>query len=231
MNLVKHTFQNMEVVEVPGEKGHGGVLLFHGFGADAYDLLSLSQMQLGEMKPSWFFPNGPLSIQIAPGYFGRAWFPIDFDVLEKVRYENNFDCLVDAFPKELTTIQSSISQMIKDLEIPSHQLFIGGFSQGAVLATEIALSNPENMAGLIVLSGTLIREKHWEQLTHLHHGLPFFQTHGKNDPLLPYSLAEKLEHLFIKGGLKGRLHGFSGGHEIPQVSLNHLQHFLKTHLG
>ena len=107
-------------------------------------------------------------------------------------------------------------------------MILGGFSQGAVVATEMALQAKKNIAGLMILSGTLINEKAWSSLCTSKKGLPFFQSHGKSDPLLPYKRAERLESILEKGGLVGSLNGFSGGHEIPPATLEQMRSFLNS---
>lgn len=120
--------------------------------------------------------------------------------------------------------------LIAELDIPLSKLFLGGFSQGAILATEIALNAVEKPAGLVILSGTLINEKNWNHLAHLRAGMPFFQSHGERDPLLPLERAKALEQLLQKGGLKGKLSTFPGGHEIPPKILGELKGFFEARL-
>lgn len=210
----------LEVLSVRGDPGGASIMLFHGFGADALDLLSLSEISEKKPRPTWYFPTGPLKIPFSPTHIGRAWFPIDFDKLDP----NN---VVAAFPKDLTQIRTLCTQLIAELNIDVSKLFIGGFSQGAVLATEVLLHSFQKMAGLIVLSGTLCNEQSWRKLAHNHAGTPFFQSHGTYDPLLPLKLAQDLEQIFLQGGMVGKLDVFDGGHTIPHSTLAHLRAFLK----
>ncbi len=117
--------------------------------------------------------------------------------------------------------------MIAELHIPLSRLFIGGFSQGGVLAAELVLRAQENSAGLLIFSGTLIHEELWESLAPLHRNLHFFQSHGRYDPLLPLAGAVQLEKVLSKAGCKGHLHVFEGGHEIPLSLIQHIKNFLE----
>ena len=49
------------------------VIFFHGFGADAYDLKSLSEVLSTKNPSRWVFPQGILEVPIGPGWTGRAW--------------------------------------------------------------------------------------------------------------------------------------------------------------
>ncbi len=218
----------LDVLTIEGDPGGVGIVLFHGFGSDASDLLSLSTIFRGTPRPTWFFPNGPIEVSFGGGHTGRAWFPIDFDLLEHALYEKSGTFLDNAYSMELKTARLIVEEFIKDLPIPLSKLFLGGFSQGAMLATEITLHTYENPAGLILLSTTLVNKKNWEKAAHNHAGVKFFQSHGKDDTLLPFNRAQEVETLLIQGGLQGKLHSFSGGHEIPSSVLMELSAFLKT---
>lgn len=214
----------LEVLVVPGDKDGAHIVLFHGFGANGFDLLPLSGTYQERPKPTWYFPTGPLAVEIGVGYEGKAWFPIHFERLKKG------SSAAEAFPTSLESIRVKCEQVIAALEIPLSKLIVGGFSQGAVLATELALHSFQRYAGLVIWSGTLVQPESWSKLAHAQAGLPFFQSHGDNDPLLPLAGAEALATVLQEGGLKGELHAFKGGHEIPQQILRKFASFLAAHL-
>lgn len=221
----------LEVLTIKGDKEGPAFIFFHGFGADAYDLLSLQTVYQSSPRPNWFFPSGSMTVSFAQGYTGKAWFPIDFDLLYKAHQQNQFKLIDQAFPQELSASRKIAEDFIHEIDIPFSKIFLGGFSQGAMLATEIALNAFENPAGLILFSSTLVNKTHWETKAPLRKGLPFFQSHGTEDILLPYSQAKMLENLLIHAGLKGKLHSFHGGHEIPPKILQELSHFLSQVCG
>jgi phospholipase/carboxylesterase len=99
-------------------------------------------------------------------------------------------------------------------------LFLGGFSQGAMLACDVALHTERPLAGLLLLSGTLIARAEWEPRMAARAGLRVLQSHGRYDPLLPFSAAEKLRDLLAGAGLKVGWVPFDGGHEIPPPLLD-----------
>jgi phospholipase/carboxylesterase len=227
----KRKIAGLNVYEVTGDEGAPSIMLLHGFGADALDLLPLSHIHQERPRPTWYFPDGPLPIEIAPGYMGRAWFEISLQLLQDSIAKKRAEDLLHSFPQDLAKYRQPIENLIVELNITLSKLFLGGFSQGAVLATDIALHAFENIAGLIVLSGALVHQEEWKRLAAAHPGLHFFQSHGEKDGVLPFSGAEELEKLFLAEKFNGKLHSFHGSHEIPQNTLNQLAHFLKARIG
>jgi phospholipase/carboxylesterase len=70
-----------------------------------------------------------------------------------------------------------------------------------MLATEIMLHHPAYLKGLVVFSGTLVNRIGWEQAAANKFAaqskvLPFFQSHGTHDPVLPVQAAHRLHSLF-----------------------------------
>lgn len=228
-HFVKKNLGNLELLEVPGEPGGVNIILFHGFGSDAFDLLSLSKICQKKPRPTWYFPRGPLEIPFSAHYVGRAWFPIDSDALHRALREKRYDEIDQAFPTELSTARMIGERLIGELDIPRSKLILGGFSQGAIFAVDLALHAPDRCAGLLILSGTIMHATGWKQLAHLHAQTPFFQSHGEQDAVLPFEKGIELEKLLIESGWKGKLHRFPGGHEIPHSILIQLHHFLDAY--
>ena len=111
-----------------------------------------------------------------------------------------------------------------------NRLVLGGFSQGAMLSMDVALHSERPLAGLVLLSGTLLNESSRRARINTRKGLPVFQSHGERDPLLPFALAEQLRDLMIEAGLPVTWKMFRGGHEIPQSVLEWLEPFLQEAL-
>ncbi len=72
------------------------------------------------------------------------------------------------------------------------KLVIGGFSQGAMLATDVALRSDIPLAGLCLFSGTLIAEQEWVVSAPNRRGLRVSLSHGQSDAILPFTAAERL---------------------------------------
>lgn len=223
----KKSSAGIDFIEIAGDEGAPTIMLLHGFGADYEDLCSLASSYTGTLRPRWIFPNGPEKAQIGLFSLGRSWFNVNIPLLQKAFKEKDYEAVQNAFPEEISAIRQRLDAFLIELNIAPRNLIIGGFSQGAVLATEVALHAFERPMGLLIFSGTLLHKESWKHLAAQKGSLPFFQSHGENDPLLPIELAAQLEALLLEAGLTGKLHRFAGGHEINQTTLSHLNHFLQ----
>ncbi len=58
-----------------GDGPHPTILMLHGWGASAHDLLGLAPILHGG-RALVLCPQGPLAFQAGPGMVGYGWFPI-----------------------------------------------------------------------------------------------------------------------------------------------------------
>jgi len=216
----------LNVLRIRGREDAPTFILFHGYGASAYDLYPLHQVIQPNVGLNWIFPDGPLEIPIAPGYMGRAWFPIDIEALQKAMMTGNFRDLTHVTPPGLAEAREKAIAMIDALGIPFRDLILGGFSQGAMLSVDIALRHEKNPRGLVILSGTLLNQEIWKELASRKGSLNFFQSHGRQDPILSYQAARDLNELLREAGMVGEFVSFPGGHEIPYEVIDGLNRYI-----
>lgn len=223
---------------VGGTDGDGGgegpiVILMHGFGAPGTDLVPLASELRTRDAVRFLFPAAPLGLE--PGPFdqvGRAWWRIDREALEVAILTRRYEELVRHTPAGLSDARRTVDSLLGQLseELGSNApVFLGGFSQGAMLATDTVLRSDRLFAGLIVLSGALICEMDWSALASSRAGLPVFQSHGQVDPILPFPAAERLRDTLTAGGLSVEFRSFPGGHGIPGEVLRALGSFIDQH--
>ena len=230
-----------------GSDGNGGgdgplVVLFHGFGAPGDDLVSIGQAladvpELRGAKGSelrFLFPHGLHALGAEYGA-GRAWWPIDMMKLQLAMMRGDVRNLAGEVPAGLGRANKAANDLLdtvqKELGVPGERLVIGGFSQGSMIACDVAWRSERKLAGLIVLSGTVLAEVEWLPLLPKRKGLPVFQSHGTVDPVLPYSQAEELHARMTEAGLAVRWAPFRGGHGIPEETLIGMATFLRDVLG
>jgi phospholipase/carboxylesterase len=155
----------------PLYEAKGAVVLLHGRGASAEDILGLA--------PAIGTPN---LAYLAPQAAGHTWYPNSFLA---PREENE---------PYLTSALAKIAYIVNDIEasgISRDRIIIAGFSQGACLSTEFVASNPARYAGLIAFTGGLIGPLKMD----LHHegslsGTPALLLSGDPDPHVPWSRVE-----------------------------------------
>ncbi len=204
------------------------IVLFHGYGADAHDLAPLAESIQTSLSYNWLFPEGFLEIPIDWSSMGRAWWPIDMEELQKSQLTGVPRDLSQIEPKGLTLAYQKASEMLSKLKVPWNKVILGGFSQGAMLATELYLQAPESPMGLIVLSGTCLKINDWKEKAKNRAGKSFFLSHGEHDPILSIKGAQKIETILTQSGMKGRLIRFQGGHEIPMKIITEIGTYLNN---
>jgi phospholipase/carboxylesterase len=218
-----------------GDDREGGgegpaVVLLHGFGAPGNDLVSLSRVIDAPQGTRFVFPEAPLALP--GGGEGRAWWMLDVDRLQRAILSGE-DRDPTEVPEGLVEGRALVDAMLDDLDrsLRPSKIVLGGFSQGAMLSCDVALSTDRPLAGLVMLSGTLIAEARWRPLMPSRRGLPVFQSHGVSDGLLPYALSERLRDALQGAGLSVTWCAFRGGHEIPGSVVDALGPFLRAALG
>ncbi len=204
------------------------IIFFHGYGADANDLFSLGEMISTKKTYNWLFPNGNLEVPIGPAWMGRAWWNIDMMEIQRAAERGETRDFSKDSPKGMDKAYDLAMEMIRQLKVPWNKIILGGFSQGAMLATELYLRAPETPAGLVMMSGTLVNQEKWKPLIPARAGQRFFQSHGQMDQVLGFKQAQQLETLLTQNGMKGTLLGFRGGHEIPGQVLQKIGEYINS---
>lgn len=225
---IEKQYGSLKTLTLEGASGGPCVVLFHGYGADAADLLPLHEIMGLSKDVTWVFPEASMEVIIAPGFYGKAWFQIDNKRLENSIRTGVAVDMSTSTPAGIEGARKAAISLYSDLLKKHSRVVLGGFSQGAMLATEVSLYHPQKPAGLIIMSGTLICKDRWLELASSCAGLKFIQSHGKNDAILGYEFAENLLHLLNDAGLDGEFISFNGGHEIPQKVIERIGKFLSS---
>lgn len=192
--------------------GNPLLLLLHGYGSNEHDLFGLANYL--DDRLTIVAARGPLSI--AGG--GRAWYSLEFT--ERGMRQN----LVEA--------DSSI-RMVRDLiadlraQHAPTRVFIGGFSQGAIMSTSITLSDPSGIAGAVLMSGAILSNASARPGAVLP---PFIQTHGTNDGVIPLARAHELRDQLVKAGATLEYHEYPMAHEINAECLEDVNTWLTAHI-
>ena len=220
---------DLDVIERSAEGASSGpcIIMLHGYGADFRDLAPLAEAIPCPPGTNWLFPNGPLEVPVGPHMSGRAWFPIDMQALEAAMMRGRHRDFSQSVPDGFAEASQLISQLISHLDRPMDQIFLGGFSQGGMIACDVGLCGAESPRGLILLSTTLVARQRWQAALGGHSGLPIFQSHGQSDAILSFQDAQELHHMFEQQGAKAEFHGFDGGHEIPPPLLKEIGRFIQ----
>jgi phospholipase/carboxylesterase len=180
-HLDPHANQPVRHLGAPLGEAKGAVVLLHGRGGSAEDILRLAK---------------PLHREgltyLAPQAVGHTWYPNSF----LAPRESNEPYLTSALRK----IGSVVAE-VQAAGIARDRILIAGFSQGACLATEFVASNPARYAGLIAFTGGLIGPPD----ANLHHegllaGTPALFLSGDPDPHVPWQRVQASASEFERMG-------------------------------
>ena len=193
----------------------GAVVLLHGWGANAQDLMDLAPVLA--LPDHWFFfPNAPIPHPYSSQ--GRMWYDLespDFQGLTESR-----QLLLDW----LQTLPSLTG-------LPPQRIILGGFSQGGAMTLDLGLTLPPTLplGGLLVLSGYLhpqLQALPLEAAT-----LPPIQViHGQRDTVVPIAAARQIQSVILRKGGQVQYQEFDMGHEITPAALAIARNFLTQSL-
>ena len=169
MTFDPHATGRMLHAGVPLAEAIGAVILLHGRGGSAEDILSLAGA-IGDPKLAY----------LAPEAVGQSWYP------------NSFLAPRSTNEPYLSSALARIESVIKLTGMPTEKIVIAGFSQGACLSTEFVASHPARYAGLIAFTGGLIGPP-GQSFAHTGNlaGTPALLLSGDPDPHIPWSRVEE----------------------------------------
>ncbi|EMA63513.1 alpha/beta hydrolase [Halorubrum kocurii] len=151
-----HAGEPLVTAGAPIESADAAVVLVHGRGATARSIVEFGEEIAGDsdtaLSPAAEPPavKGTSSLSLlAPQAAANTWYPNSF-----------LAPVADNEPGRssgLRTVGRAV-QTAADAGIPPERVLLGGFSQGACLASEYVARTPRRYGGLAVLSGGLIGE-------------------------------------------------------------------------
>ncbi|MFM0222350.1 alpha/beta hydrolase [Paraburkholderia dipogonis] len=199
------------------------VILMHGLGADANDFVSLvPELRLNDAPAVRFvFPNAPeIAVTANNGYVMRAWYDI--------RSFQGINERVDEAGIESSC--ATVRQLIEAQNrrgIPTSNIFLAGFSQGAAMTYSAGLTHPETLAGLIVLSGYVPSPGLIDsRLSAANRSTPIFAAHGLYDDVLPIQLGEAARDFAITRGCKVDWSAYPMSHSVCEEEISALRAWL-----
>jgi len=209
-----------------GGKGPPNLVLLHGYGSAAEHWLPYTQTISFPSVGQFLFPQAPEMVARKDGLLdGRAWWRLDLAAHRRVG-KLGVD-LTNEEPRGLERAAKLVRwSLSREGNSEAHPFVLGGFSQGAMVACEVAFASHEPLAALVILSGTPLDRAGWRPRMATRKGMPVFMSHGRADNILPFDLAERLRADLVAAGVDVTFVPFDGGHEIPEVVVTALGEFL-----
>lgn len=172
----------------PVAQADGVVILLHGRGGSAADILTLAEPM-----------NARNLAFLAPEAAGNSWYP------------NSFLAPRESNEPWLNSALNRIATLIGETGLPPERIVLAGFSQGACLASTFVANHPARYAGLIALTGGLVgspgtRFTSSGDLA----GMPALLLSGVPDPHIPWERVEESAAVLTAMGAKVTLRKYPG---------------------
>ena len=192
----------------PSAPARARLVLLHGWGADAGDLMPLGQA-LAEAIATPLELVALQAPQLQTQGSGRQWyglFPADWA----------------AVPDAVERLKQRINNL-GSTEIPLNATVLLGFSQGGAMAMAAGCDLP--LAGLIACSA--YPHPNWQAPVIRP---PVLLLHGRHDEVVPHSAALTLKHVLGQSNQACDLFSFDNGHAIPVEAQAEMKKALKRWL-
>jgi phospholipase/carboxylesterase len=199
--------------QAPRKSGPGKpplLVLLHGYGADEKDLLPM----VVRLDPRLAIASLRAPIRIREGSYSWLSGNSEADLAEARR-----------------AVLESIDQSVTAANADAGRVYVAGFSQGAMLALAIALTEPQKIAGAAVLSGRLaaaVRDRHAP--LDLLRGFPILVAHGTEDRQISIRSARDIRQALAPLSINLEYHEFEIGHSIGDETVRVLEQWLRRQL-
>jgi phospholipase/carboxylesterase len=206
----------------PATQGQGApplLLMFHGIGSSEEDLMGL-EPYLDER-----FTIVSARAPHPYGYGGYAWFEIDWQPtgirIDRQQAATSRDLIV-----------RFIGEAVAAYDADAARVYLLGFSQGAMMSGWVTLTEPELVAGAVLMSGRIPDEVRSqiaapERLA----GKPFLVTHGLMDQVLPIANGRTSRDLLQQLPVELTYREYPMAHEVSAQSLSDVVKWLSARLG
>jgi phospholipase/carboxylesterase len=192
------------------------ILAFHGWGANAFDLLGLAPY-VGDGRFLMLCPQGPMEVPLG-GAVGYGWYPISMGGARPADPD-----VEPAIAAAITFVDEAMARY----PIDARKLILLGFSQGGVMAYNLALRQPERFAALVGISTWFPAELVQKVTNHeALQQLPTLVQHGRADPAIEVAHARQSVEVLRTLKMPLTYREYDCGHEINAQALHDLSNFL-----
>jgi len=194
------------------------LLLLHGVGSNEQDLFGLAEY----LDERFFIVSARAPHTLGQGAYG--WYHVQWTAAGPIGD-------ADEARQSRDSITQFIGELTKQYPVDPQQVYLMGFSQGAILSLYTLLTRPELVAGIVAMSGRLLPEA-WaervsnEQLT----GKPVFAVHGTADQTLPIAEGRAIRDHLQTLPLEFAYREYPMAHQVSQESLADIAQWLTERL-
>jgi phospholipase/carboxylesterase len=198
------------------------LVMLHGIGSHEEDLIQLAPY----LDPRFAVVSLRAPLPLSMG--GFAWFEMTWTE----------EGPVGNIPQARTSLQllsSFLDQVLQEgipnITLDPAQVYLLGFSQGAIMSLSLALTQPEKLAGIVAMSGRLPAEAVAEAAPPEYlQNLSILAVHGTQDAVLPIHCGREIRDHFTRLPLRFTYREYEMGHEVSPQSLLDIQAWLQNTL-
>jgi phospholipase/carboxylesterase len=209
----------LEFLERPaGGEPEGLLVLHHGRGTDATDLLGLADLLDPERRLRVVTPRAPLTLPGSPGYH---WY-----LVPRVGYPDP-----ETFFAARAALAELHDRLWEETGVGPERTVLGGFSMGAVMSYALGLDAERPApAAILAFSGFVPTADGWEPSLADRQGTRAFIAHGRRDPIIGIEFAERARQLLESAGLPVVYRESELGHQIDPGHLREAASWLEETL-
>ncbi len=199
------------------------VVFLHGYGADGADLLGLADPLAPHLPDTVFVaPDAPEPCAGNP--FGRQWFPIPW--LDG----SSAAAAAEGLAQSSADLNAFLDARLAEEGLTAANLALVGFSQGTMMALQVAPRRAEPVAALVGFSGRLLKPE--RLASEARSKPPVLLLHGDADEVVPFGDMALAADALVGAGFETYGHVMKGtGHGIAPDGLSVALSFLKERLG
>lgn len=197
-----------EPQEMAEGKSYPAIFVMHGMGSNEQDLPSILQA----VKQDYFIFSlrGPISQP--PGF--------SFFTIERIGVPHR-----EPFVKIIHDIQEFINEAVEEYPIDANQLYLLGFSQGAILSQSLVTILGNKLAGIVSLSGYLPQIVVQEMQHAPMNNVRILLAHGEQDQVIPYNWSEQSKEFFDEKGAIVQHYPYTSGHFVTPSLVEEIEKY------
>ncbi|MBB4287065.1 alpha/beta hydrolase [Roseospira goensis] len=198
------------------------VVLLHGYGADGSDLIALAP-HLAPVLPdaAFFAPHAPEPCEVMP--VGRQWFSFtayDPDLWRRdaANLTAALDVMAAGARGAAPVLNAYLDGLLATHDLGPESLALVGFSQGTMMALDVALRRSAPVAAVIGFSGALTGAA--SLAAEITARPPVTLVHGEDDPVVPFPALGHAEAALRAANVPVTAHARPGlGHGVDPEGL------------
>jgi len=151
-----------------------------------------------------------------------AWFQVDFSTGISVINSEQAE-------KSRKIIIQFIESLKEHHLFDDKKIYLGGFSQGAIMSYSVGLTTPDLIKGIVVMSGRLLKEvRPFIASAEKLKSLEVFISHGISDNVLNIEYAREAYAYLKTLGLNPTYKEYEGSHSISNETFQDMIQWLKS---